>query len=117
MQPGGYVAMRLCGLDASQAFIDTSYLHFSGFADNERSRWSAALCAKFGLSMEKLPRIVRPAERAGSLTGAMAEACGLRAGTPVMAGCGDTAAAFLACGATERGPAATRSGRRNERFA
>ncbi len=103
VQPGGYVAMRLCGLDASQAFIDTSYLHFSGFADNQHSRWSAALCARFGLSMDKLPRIVRPAERAGSLTREMAESCGLRAGTPVMGGCGDTAAAFLACGATAPG--------------
>ena len=36
VQPGGYAAMRLCGLDASQAFIDKSYLHFSGFADNLR---------------------------------------------------------------------------------
>ena len=34
VQPGSYAAMRLCGMDASQAFIDKSYLHFSGFADN-----------------------------------------------------------------------------------
>ena len=36
VQPGGYAAMRLCGLDGAAAFIDTSYLHFSGFADNAR---------------------------------------------------------------------------------
>ena len=32
VQPGGYAVMRLCGLDGSAAFIDRSYLHFSGFA-------------------------------------------------------------------------------------
>ena len=39
VQPGGYAAMRLCGLDAGGAFIDVTYLHFSGFADNRRRRW------------------------------------------------------------------------------
>ncbi len=34
VQPGGYAAMRLCAMDATAAFIDKSYLHFSGFADN-----------------------------------------------------------------------------------
>ena len=33
----------------------------------------------------------------------MARRCGLRTGTPVVAGCGDTAASFLACGATRAG--------------
>ena len=36
VQPGGYAAMRLCAMDATAAFIDKSYLHFSGFADNLR---------------------------------------------------------------------------------
>jgi xylulokinase len=33
----------------------------------------------------------------------MADASGLAAGTPVVAGCGDTAASFLSCGATREG--------------
>ena len=33
----------------------------------------------------------------------MARRCGLAAGIPVIAGCGDTAASFLACGATREG--------------
>ena len=36
VQPGSYAVMRLCGLDASRAFVDKSYLHFSGFADNRQ---------------------------------------------------------------------------------
>ena len=103
VQPGGYVAMRLCGLSADAAFIDTTYLHFSGFADNARRQWDAALCAQFGISQDKLPCIVAPQESVGGLTDDMAARCGLPAGTPVMAGCGDTAAGFLACGATAPG--------------
>ncbi len=44
VQPGSYAAMRLCGLTAEQAFIDATYLHFSGFADNRRSCWHSGLC-------------------------------------------------------------------------
>lgn len=103
VQPGGYAAMRLCGLDASQAFIDRTYLHFSGFADNVRSRWDEELCRCFEVSPAVLPRIVEPQEVIGQVSAAAARRCGLRAGTPVVAGCGDTAASFLACGATREG--------------
>jgi xylulokinase len=100
VQPGSYVAMRLCGLNGSQAFLDKSYLHFSGLADNLRGRWDKKLCSTFDVPISKLPRIVDSHELIGTVTGAMARRCGLKAGTPVIAGCGDTAASFLACGAT-----------------
>ncbi len=103
VQPGAYAAMRLCGLDASQAFIDTTYLHFSGFADNPNSRWDNDLCRKFKLDIGLLPKIVRPEEIIGELSPAMARKCGLRSGIPVVAGCGDTAASFLSCGAVREG--------------
>jgi len=103
VQPGGYAAMRLCGLTAADAFIDTSYLHFSGFADTCGKRWDPRLCDAFGIAAAKLPRIVDPTATVGSVIPAMAAATGLRAGTPVVAGCGDTAASFLACGATVPG--------------
>lgn len=103
VQPGGYAVMRLCGLDASQAFIDKSYLHFSGFADNQRGEWDLGLCQTFDIPVEKLPRIVDPHAVIGGITAAVARRCGLTAGTPIVAGCGDTAASFLACGATREG--------------
>jgi xylulokinase len=96
VQPGAYAAMRLCG--SKSAFIDTTYLHFSGFADNRRNRWDADLCAAFKVEEGKLPRIVRPGEVVGEIRAGSSS--GLRPGTPVVAGCGDTAASFLACGAT-----------------
>jgi xylulokinase len=103
VQPGGYAAMRLCGLSGGQAFIDDTYLHFSGFARNAERRWDAELCAEFAVDPGKLPRIARPLERVGGVTGEAARESGLLAGTPVAAGLGDTAASFLACGAVEPG--------------
>ena len=103
VQPGGYAAMRLCGLEAGDAFIDTTYLHFSGFADTVHSRWDPDLCDRFHLDIGKLPRIVEPDAVVGELTGEMTERCGIGAAVPVVAGCGDTAASFLACGATSEG--------------
>jgi len=103
VQPGGYAAMRLCGLRGEEAFIDATYLHFSGFADSRARRWDPELCRAFDVDAARLPRIVAPEEVIGTLTASMARRCGLRSGIPVVAGCGDTAASFLACGATREG--------------
>lgn len=103
VQPGAYAAMRLCGLSGAEAFIDHTYLHFSGFADTARGEWDEGLCNAFRFDRAKLPRIVAPQEIIGTLTAATARACGLTAGVPVVAGCGDTAASLLACGATKPG--------------
>ena len=103
VQPGGYAAMRLCGLDGAAAFIDSSYLHFSGFADSRAGSWDRELCARFGVDPGILPRIVEPHSVVGELIPAMAGACGLPPGVPVVAGCGDTAASFLSCGAVRPG--------------
>jgi xylulokinase len=103
VQPGGYAAMRLCGMDGSRAFIDRSYLHFSGFADSRKGTWDPKLCRTFGVASSLLPRIVAPHEVVGELSSDMAARCGLPPGTPVVAGCGDTAASFLSCGATRAG--------------
>jgi len=103
VQPGGYTAMRWCGLRGEEAFIDTSYLHFSGFANTSEDTWNQSLCQKFGIDSSKLPRIVKPSSQVGTLTADMAALCGLAAGIPVISGCGDTAASFLGCGAVRPG--------------
>ncbi|MDA3834933.1 MAG: FGGY family carbohydrate kinase, partial [Spirochaetales bacterium] len=48
-QPGAYAAMRLCGLNGDQGFLDKTYLHFSGFADNVNAVWDDELVSKFDL--------------------------------------------------------------------
>jgi len=101
--PGGYAAMRLTGKDGSAAFIDRSYLHFSGFADSRAGSWDKGLCRRFDIDPAKLARIVASHEIIGELCVDMAKRCALPAGVPVVAGCGDTAASFLSCGATRPG--------------
>ncbi|TVQ39725.1 MAG: xylulose kinase [Spirochaetaceae bacterium] len=103
VQPGSYAAMRLGGLTGEQAFIDVTYLHFSGFADNANSCWNEDLCREFGVDPARLPRILRPHEIAGRVTAEASRLSGLAEGTPVAAGCGDTTASFLAAGAVSPG--------------
>lgn len=101
--PGGYAAARLCGLSGNDAFIDKTYLHFSGFSDTRRGEWDKELCDLFGIPGEKQGRIVDSTELVGCITHDAADRCGLKAGTPVAAGCGDTVASFLSSGAVEEG--------------
>jgi xylulokinase len=90
-------------MNGSRAFIDRSYLHFSCFADSRAGTWDAALCRRFSVDPSVLPRIVSSQEVAGELSADMAARCALPAGTPIVAGCGDTAASFLSCGAVRPG--------------
>jgi len=103
VQPGAYIAMRLCGLKAKEAFIDASYLHFSSFADNKLNSWDTVLCEKFNIDLGLLPGIVPSSKIIGELSASSAGLAGLVSGIPVVAGCGDTAASFLAAGAVEEG--------------
>lgn len=93
--PGSYVAGRIAGLRGDQAFIDPTYLHFSCFSDTRNGVWSQELLSFFEVEAEKLPRIVAPGEIIGYVSAQAAAATGLRAGTPVAAGCGDQAAGML----------------------
>ncbi|MDI6773388.1 MAG: FGGY family carbohydrate kinase [bacterium] len=101
--PGGYVAGRMAGLAGADAFMDYTYLHFTCLADTQAARWSDELCGLFGVSLDKLPRIVRPWEIIGHVTPEAAATTGLLAGTPIAAGCGDQAAGMLGAAMVEPG--------------
>ncbi len=103
VMPGTYVAGRMAGLKADQAFIDYTYLHFSGFSDAQKGEWSTQLCHSFGLDMEKLPRIVDPWHPIGEVSLQAATDFGLAAGTLIAAGAGDTAANALGAGIVRPG--------------
>jgi len=103
LMPAAYVAGRLAGLKPDQAFIDYTFIHFSGFADAQSGTWSKALCDKFNLDIGKLPRIVEPWEVVGETTVAAARDFGLAPGTPIAAGAGDTAANALGAGIVQPG--------------
>lgn len=101
--PSAYAAGRLAGLNAAQAFIDYTHLHFSGFADVNAMRWSRELLDAFGMDASKMPEIVQPWDVIGNLQPIYADVTGLPAGIPIVAGCGDTAAAALGGGLVEAG--------------
>jgi len=105
-----YVAGRLAGLRAEDAFIDFTQLHFAGFGDIQKLEWSADMTSEYGVGLNKLPRIVNPWDIIGRLTPGQAALCGLAAGIPVVAGCGDQPATSLGAGVLDPGDAFDVSG-------
>ncbi len=103
LPPSGYVAGRIAGLEAADAFIDRTYLHFTGLADTPSGRWSDELLDAVGVPARKLPRIVEPVNQVGTVSAAAAADSGLAEGTPVAAGLGDTAAGVLGAGVVATG--------------
>ncbi|MHB1407469.1 MAG: xylulokinase [Desulfitobacteriaceae bacterium] len=101
--PTTYVAGRMTGLKASQAYIDYTQLHFSGFGDVLHGRWSDELLELFDVLRDKMPDIIEPWKIVGYVTKEVAFECGLKDGIPVAAGCGDQAAASLGAGVTQKG--------------
>jgi len=110
IMPAVYVAGHFAGLSAAEAFIDPTYLHFSGLVDALHGRWSSELIDRVQIDDKKLPRIVDPCTVVGFLTAEMARETGLRAGTPVVAGAGDSAAGALAAGIVTSGQALDTAG-------
>jgi len=101
--PAGYVAGRLAGLRADQAFMDYTFIHYAGVSDSQALSWSSDLSELTGIELAKLPRIVEPWEVIGEVTAAAARDFELAPGTPVAAGCGDTAACALGAGVVRAG--------------
>lgn len=98
-----YVGGRVVGLRGDEAYVDATHLHFTAMADLAAGDWDADLVALCGADPRLLPRVLPSTTVVGGLTAEAAEAFGLPVGTPVSAGCGDTAAGALGAGATAPG--------------
>ncbi len=98
-----YVAGKLAGLRADDAFIDPSYLTWIGLSDTARRAWSPELADVFDLPLDKLPRIVPATTVIGHLSAEAGRQCGLPAGIPLVAGAGDQVAGCLGAGLVESG--------------
>ncbi|MGW3290858.1 FGGY-family carbohydrate kinase [Streptomyces sp. NPDC001002] len=81
---------------------DSSHALKSGY-DPEIDAWPHTALAELGLPDELFPEVVRPGTRLGEVTRAAAEATGIPAGTPVIAGMTDGCAAQIAAGALRPG--------------
>jgi len=99
----GFVAGKFADLTAADAFVDRTYLEMTGLADIPDGQWSAGLCDRFGIHMDKLPKIVESDTVVGGLCDSAAEACGLPSGVPLVAGAGDKPAGYLGAGIVEPG--------------
>jgi len=75
------------------------------FLDVAERRWSSAILETFDVPAHLLPEVVEPASRVGTVTATAAAQTGLRAGTPVFAGGGDTQCALLGSDVVEPGEA------------
>lgn len=103
VMPTCYVAGKFAALKAADAFIDRTFLHFTAVTDAQSGGWSEELCGALGVSRERLPRIVEPTAVIGEVQPDVAAATGLKPGTPIAAGCGDTAAGALGAGVVKPG--------------
>ena len=103
VMPGGYVAGKMAGLNADQAFIDYTYIHFSALSNALEGSWSKVICDAVGVDMNKLPTIVEPWHVVGEVTESAGKDFGLAPGTIIAAGCGDTAAGALGAGIVKTG--------------
>ncbi|MBM4244656.1 MAG: hypothetical protein FJ148_12675 [Deltaproteobacteria bacterium] len=77
----------------------------SFFLDVAQRQWSARILEVFEIAPTLLPTVVEPATQVGTVTVLAAEQTGLRAGTPVYAGGGDTQCALLGSDVVEPGDA------------
>lgn len=101
-----YILMHLAGLKADDAFVDQGAMSGWGLGyDVVRKQWSEEQLSILGIDRSYMPRVVKPWDIVGYLTSEMAERTGLRAGTPVCGGAGDTMQSMLGCGVFRPGMA------------
>lgn len=94
-----WLAFRLCGERATDPSQASETLLF----ELERPEWAWDLIDRFELPREIFPAIKSPGSLLGKLKDAAAAALGLRAGTPVAVGGGDTQCGLLGQGVTAVG--------------
>lgn len=94
MLPKDYVRYRLTGERA----IDMADASGTLLLDVANRKWSREVLTKTGIKESLLPALFESPQVCGKVSAAGAEATGLRAGTPVVAGAGDQAAGAVGMG-------------------
>jgi xylulokinase len=102
LQSHAFIVQRLTGRAVCD--LSTAMLCAPLF-DARLATWSAEAARVVGIAPSALPPVVRAHDVVGGVTREAAEATGLVAGTPVVAGGGDFAAAALGAGVVSEGQA------------
>ena len=97
-----YVVYRLTGVPSMD--YDTASI-VGGVFDSARKAWDERACAAVGLAARLLPALHAVTTTVGRVTEEAAAITGLRPGTPVIAGTGDTFPTLVGCGAVDVGDA------------
>jgi xylulokinase len=106
----GYLAGRLAGLSARDAFTDLTFSGVNGVLNAVTGTWDPALLDALGLPLSKLPRVLACEAVVGEVQPALAAALGLPRGVQVLAGAGDGAATYAGAGMNRPGLALDLSG-------
>jgi xylulokinase len=106
VQVNGYINYRLTG----EFSLDSAHASLLQLGDSSTGEWYQPICEICGIEPGQFAEIKTGQDRCGVLTAAAAAATGLKAGTPVMVGTVDSAAAALEVGAAEPGVAAEMTG-------
>ena len=99
LEATGFFVARLTG----EFICDSSQAYGYHFFDIRKGQWDAQAAQIIGIPLEKMPRICSSTEIVGTVTAQAALETGLRAGTPVIAGCLDAAVGALGSGVTRLG--------------
>jgi xylulokinase len=97
--PKDYVNFRLTGVFAAEVSDASGTLLF----DVAGRRWSTELMSRLDLDPAWFPPAVESCQVIGAIPKTAADATGLKAGTPVVAGAGDQAASAVGTGVVEPG--------------
>lgn len=99
--PKDYLRYKLCGVFATEV-SDASGMNL---LDVPRRAWSAEILKELNIEPDFLPSMHESCEVTGYITNEVAALTGLKAGTPVVGGAGDNAAAAIGTGVVESGKA------------
>jgi xylulokinase len=99
--PKDYLRYKLCGVYATEV----SDASGTNLLDVPARKWSIEVLDKLGICPGLLPKVYESCEVTGYITDETAVLTGLKAGTPVVGGAGDNAAAAIGTGVVQSGKA------------
>ncbi len=111
-QPGVYKAAQVLGFGntyitgrlTGNYYTDPTMASVTGLTDiNNPYQWSENLCERLSIDKSRLPDISGSAEVIGEVSKSASDETGMKAGTPVVCGCGDVVASAFGAGALDEG--------------
>ena len=102
LMPSGYIIQKLTG----KFSMNRPRMSLTSLSDIRTGEWSREIAKKAEIPFSLLPTPYDPCDIVGGVTEEAAHITGLKAGTPVSAGCLDSVVATLGAGAVQEGDVA-----------